>query len=418
MRPFALRYELNDDVRRVKFLLAHNSFSAYEVFALAADYDPVGDDVSIYTLDGRNLEGELVPKVAGGQFNEADTWRPLCPYHSLWANEDDPRSTGFDHQGNFGIFSYPVGWASFPVARKVCENDQIHSDMGKLGYQNMMNPDYRYWWNIYNAQRGHLVSPLSWWSFVQTEIDYREKTNLDLLDASWNAEVHGLSYVAEKVSAGGSISNRICLVLIPRFPIRGDTNTVSGEGYWETGKAAVYQDFASQVKESGFTAGFHGRYWDSLVLGPQGGAILVNIWWDDEVYLDSELLVSVTELTPQWFGAARWRGGLYTDLMKYLRESEFRLGGLDARLGLRELVVPVYAWLNPVRIGSLVNQDLMEDLETLEDPELVRYRDEDGNPVPLFWQVVGLRWDMARNTALFVLKETRDSGWGPPEQSR
>jgi len=290
--------------------------------------------------------------------------------------------------------------------------------MGKLGYQNMMGPDYRYWWNVYNAQRGHLITPLSWWSFVQTEIDYREKTNLDLMGGSWEGGMHGISYVAGRIMAGGSNANRICLVLIPRFPIRGDTNTVSGEGYWETDKAAVYQDFASQVKESGFTAGFHGRYWDSLVLGPQGGAILVNIWWDDEVYLDSELLVSVTELTPQWFGAARWRGGLYTDLMKYLRESEFRLGGLDARLGLRELVVPVYAWLNPVRIGSLVNQDLMEDLETLEDPELVRYRDEDGNPVPLFWQVVGLRWDLARNTALFVLKETRDSGWGPPEQSR
>lgn len=411
IRPFALRYELDGDIRRTRFLLSLNSFSRYEVFALCADYDPVENLARTYTIDGRSLAGELVPKTYGGDFNEAETWRPLVPYATLFANEDDPRSSGFDHQGNFGMFSQPVGWASFPVAKKVCENDRVYSDMGRLGSQNMMNPDYRYWWNIYNAQRGHLVSPLSWWSFVDTELDYREKSNLDLLDSSWEGSAHGLSYAAAKIATHGSTGNRICLVLLPRFPIRGDTHTVSGERFWESGKAAIYQDFSSQVKESGFSAGFHGRYWDSLLLGPQGGAILVNIWWDDEAYLDSELLVSVKELAPQWFGAARWRGGLYTDLLKYLRESEFTLGGLDARLGLRELVVPVYAWLSPVRIGSLVNQDVMEDLEARGDVELTRYRDDDGNPIPLFWQVVGLRWDMARNTALFVLKETRDGQW-------
>lgn len=230
---------------------------------------------------------------------------------------------------------------------------------------------------------------------------------------SWETSVHGISYVAEKMTIHGTTSNRICLVLVPRFPIRGDTHTVSGESYWEFNRSSIYEEFASQVLESGFSAGFMGRYWDSLLLGPQAGAILVNVWWDDEAQMDSELLVSVANLAPQWFGQARWRGGLYTDLLKYLREKEFALGGLNARLGLRELVVPVRAWLGPVRMGSLVNQDLMEDLETLGDRELTRYRDENGDPVPLFWQVTGLRWDITRNTAAFRLTETRDGQWEP-----
>ncbi len=411
MKPFALRYEIDGDMRRVKFLLVHNSFREYEVFALSADYDPVENEISIYTLDGRDQGSELVPKIYGGQFNEADTWRPLCPYHSLWDNENDPRSTTYDHQGNFGIFSYPVGWASFPVVRKVCENEKIYPDMGKLGYQNMMNPDYRYWWNIYNAQRGHLITTLSWWSFVEEELDYRKGGNLDLMAASWDSAVHGISYVAEKVTVGGATRNRLCLVFVPRFPIRGDTQTISGQPYWEQNKSSVYSDFARQVAESGFRCGFLGRYWDSLLLGPQGGAILNNIWWDDDATMNSELILSVPALAPQWFGTARWRGGLYTDLLIYLRENEFSLGGLNARLGLRELIVPVRPWLGPIRIGSLVNQDIMEDLETLGDQELTRYRDENGEIIPLFWQVVGLRWDVGRNTAVLIFREARDHQW-------
>ncbi|MEO0248091.1 MAG: hypothetical protein ABIN58_00840 [candidate division WOR-3 bacterium] len=413
MRPFALRYEINGDTRRVKLLMALNSFNKYEVFALCADYHPVESQTGVFSMYGRELIGELVPKTLGGDFNEAETWRPLLPYPTLFANYGDPRSGGYDHQGNFGIFDQPVGWVSLPVTRKVCENDRIYSDMGRLGYQNMMNPDYRYWWNIYNAQRGHLVSTMSWWSLVKDDLDYRKGTNLELIGKSWDSTVHGLSYVAEKLSIHGATANRICLVLAPRFPIRGDRHTVSSESYWEFGKSSIYSDLASQVVEHGFSSGFMGRYWDSLFLGPQAGAILVNVWWDEEAQMESELLVSVAELSPQWFGAASWRGGLYTDLLKYLREKEFALGGLNARLGLRELIIPVHAWLNPVRIGSLINQDLMEDLEKLGDGELTRYRDERGEPIPMFWQIVGLRWDITRNRAVFRLTETRDGQWTP-----
>ncbi|MGB9590747.1 MAG: hypothetical protein ACPL68_07665, partial [Candidatus Hydrothermia bacterium] len=335
------------------------------------------------------------------------------PYSVIITDTRDILSTGYDLQGNFGVFSAPVGVISIPVVQKVCENDHIYSEPGKLGYQNMINSDYRYWWNVYNAHRLHIVTPLSYWSLVAHEIDYREKTNLDLMTESWNVVVHGLSVVAEKMAIGGQMSNRIALVLVPRFPIRGDTRTVSGRSYWELNKSSIYSDFPIQVAGSGFGMGFLGRYWDGLLLGPQAGAILVNIWWDEEVNLDSELIVSLKALAPQWFGAARWRGGLYTDLLKYLRDAEYSLGGLGARLGLRELVVPVRGWLGPVRMGSIVNQDIMEDLETLGDKELTRYRDENSNPIPMFWQVVGLKWDIGRNMAFFRFLETRDGQWTP-----
>lgn len=419
MRPFALRYELNDDVRRVKFLLAHNGFTEYEVFALCADYDPIENEVSIYTLDGRELRRELVPKTYGGQFNEADSWRPLCPYPSIFANEDDPRSTGLDHQGNYGIFSYPVGVASFPVVCKVCENDRIYSDLGRLGYQNMMAAEYRYWWNIYNAQRGHLISPLSWWGFVADELDYREKSNLDLMRESWEGAIHGIIYVAGKIAIKSQMANRLCLVLVPRFPLCGDTHTISGGNYWEVERSHLYSSL-DQVAEPRFGLGLMGRYWDSLILGPQGGAILDNIWWDDEEQFNRELLVKVKQIAPQWFGAAYYRGGLYSALLEFLRENEAELGGFDARIGLRELVLPVYHWGRMLRIGAIVSENIMEDLEARGDPELRRYHYENEElnviPVPLFWQMVGLRWDVVRNTAVFRLLETRDVSWEPTRQ--
>jgi hypothetical protein len=53
----------------------------------------------------------------------------------------------------------------------------------------------------------------------------------------------------------------------------------------------------------------------------------------------------------------------------------------------------------------------MADLEARGDPELVRFRDAENEPIPLYWQVVGLKWDLTRNRALFSVKEIRDTEW-------
>ncbi|MEO0157316.1 MAG: hypothetical protein ABIM59_01150, partial [candidate division WOR-3 bacterium] len=419
MRPFAIRYEGSlERTQRVKFHILHQSFSEWEAFAIAGEFDVETGEADIYTLDGRDLRGELVPKIGGGQFNESDVWRSVVPYHSIWSNTGDIRSSECDHQGNFGIFSYPIGVMSIPVVKKVCENDRIYSEPGKLGYQNMMNPSERYWWNVYNAHRLYLITTLSYWSFMEEEIDYRRETNLAWMNQSWDEEVHGLSYVAGRVLWEGNLRNRICLVLIPRWPLRGDNQTISGDNYWEDNKTALYSD-VSYIREKGFKLGLQGRYWDALCLGPEGGALLTNIWWGDEGQFDRELVVKLENLQPQWFGTAYHRGGLYTDLFVFLRENEAELGGYNARVGMRELTLPIYNWRGMIRIGMLINEDIMEDLEIRDDPELVRYGyyDSAGQfiPVLLYWQIVGLRWDLTRNTASFRLLETRDDRRAGPQ---
>ncbi|MEO0192382.1 MAG: hypothetical protein ABIM46_06335, partial [candidate division WOR-3 bacterium] len=153
--------------------------------------------------------------------------------------------------------------------------------------------------------------------------------------------------------------------------------------------------------------------------GPEGGALLTNIWWGDEGQFDRELVVKLENLQPQWFGTAYHRGGLYTDLFVFLRENEAELGGYNARVGMRELTLPIYNWRGMIRIGMLINEDIMEDLEIRDDPELVRYGyyDSAGQfiPVLLYWQIVGLRWDLTRNTASFRLLETRDDRRAGPQ---
>jgi len=150
-----------------------------------------------------------------------------------------------------------------------------------------------------------------------------------------------------------------------------------------------------------------GTYWDALILGPEGGAILTNIWWNEEGQMNRELLVALKELYPQWFGTAQHRGDLYTRLLEYLREHVYP----GSRVGLRGLDLPVYAWLGIVPIGAIIPYNLMADLEARGDPELVRFRDTGNEPIPLYWQVVGLKWDLTRNRALFAVKEIRDKEW-------
>ena len=404
MRPFAIRYETQGNTRRVKFLILHQSFSEWEAFAISGEYDPSTNQATIFTMDGRSLRGEVVPKVGGGSFNESDAWRSVVVHGTLYANTGDPRSSGYDHQGNYGVFSQPVGVMSVPVVKKVCENENIYSEPGKLSYQNMMNSDYRYWMNIYNAHRGHIITPLAWWSFTQTELDYREKSNIALIEESWDRAVHGLSYVAGRFNIGGVQANRICLVLVPRWPLKGDTHTISGQAYWETNKP---YSALSEITERQFSLDLMGTYWDALVLGPEGGAILTNIWWDEEGQMNRELLVALKELYPQWFGAAQHRGNLYTELLEYLREHVYP----GSRVGLRGLDLPVYAWLGIVPIGAIIPYNLMADLEARRDPELVRFRNTENEPIPLYWQVVGLKWDLTRNRALFSVKEIRDKEW-------
>ena len=401
LRPVGIRYETQRAIRRVKFLVLHQSFSEWEAFAVAGEYDPTSGEGTILTMDGRDMRGELVPKVAGGQFNESDTWRSVVAHGTLYANDSDPRSSGHDHMGSYGIFPQPVGVMSVPVVRRVCDNDRIYSEPGKLGYQNMMNPEYRYWWNVYSGHRGHIITPLAWWSFIQSELDYRERTNIALISESWDGAVHGLSYVAGRIIINNQSSNRICLVLVPRWPLRGDTHTISGSAYWEVDKP--YSSL-SDITERQFSLDLMGTYWDALILGPEGGAILTNIWWDEEGQMDRELLVSLRELYPQWFGVAYYRGKAYTDLLVWLRESIYP----GARIGLRGLSLPVYSWVGMIPIGAIVPEDIMADLEARGDPDLVRfYEKTTGEPIPLFWQITGLRWDIGRNRAVFGVREVR-----------
>lgn len=390
----------------------------YEIFTLALEtvYKPLfSPTTQLYSLAGSDypMNGNVVPMVYEGQACDPASWRFVClpPIARDYGmvDEYDTPYWGDARQPNIELTEYGAFYreittaytaephkikagfiiSTLPHVSEIGDMHDIYGDIGRVGTDTAtfaIASEYRYPCNIYNSHRGYIISRVAWWSFDNRRPNYLERGLVECASESWDENLHRLSYTMALKQWMGGQRWHICLVLTPRWPLPGDKATISGGEYWPIAPPPTFYD---DILYEELTVEIMGLYWDSLILGPEGGAMLTNWWWEDQPSFDTDLTVAAKALSPQWAGVGFYRGSMYNDEMAWLTDHEHDLAG--ARVGFRQVKVAIRNLQYPYAVGAVIPHDIMDEIyAACGDPELRQYRDENGDPRDHHWQIIAV----------------------------